>query len=188
MQTSMWDEPLPMQRWAEFEPPYRWLLGRRWNAALPTLAWLMLNPSTADGAEDDPTMRKVVGFSTRAGYGACLVTNAYPFQATDPADLKCALKADPDRVTGPRGAEPLLLLRSDEKTLEAAQRSTALVLAWGGHCPVGRARELLRMLNAVVATRPLLCLGYTKNGHPRHPLMVPYAQPLVPFERQGVLG
>ena len=34
-----------------------------------TLAWVMLNPSTADEHHNDPTIRRVMGFTAAAGFG-----------------------------------------------------------------------------------------------------------------------
>lgn len=65
---------------------YRTVLERRW-ADGETLAWLGHNPSTADGLSDDPTIRKEVGFSLRAGYGALVKVNAMDLRATDPKTL-----------------------------------------------------------------------------------------------------
>ena len=48
--------------------PHRYTLERRWSAvglAEPRIVWIMLNPSTAGAEVDDPTVRKVVGFSKR---------------------------------------------------------------------------------------------------------------------------
>ena len=49
------------------EGRYRWTLTRRWAPVRPvhtgTVCWVMLNPSTADGADDDPTIRRCVGYS-----------------------------------------------------------------------------------------------------------------------------
>ena len=41
----------------------------------------MVNPSTADAETDDPTIRKVKGFSERAGYGHIIVGNLFAFRA-----------------------------------------------------------------------------------------------------------
>ena len=66
---------------------YRYRLTREWDAALPPLGWIMLNPSTADDTRDDPTIRKCVGFARRNGYGSIRVANIIPARATKPADL-----------------------------------------------------------------------------------------------------
>ena len=48
---------------------YRYHLWRRWDELLPTMVWVMLNPSTADATEDDPTIRRCIGFAKREGCG-----------------------------------------------------------------------------------------------------------------------
>jgi hypothetical protein len=50
----------------------------------------MVNPSTADAETDDPTIRKVKGFSERAGYGHIIVGNLFAFRATDIKQLRTA--------------------------------------------------------------------------------------------------
>lgn len=42
---------------------YRYRLWRQWDAQKPTLAFIMLNPSTADESEDDPTIRRCLGYA-----------------------------------------------------------------------------------------------------------------------------
>lgn len=41
---------------------YRYHLWRRWDTG-PSVMWIMLNPSTADADEDDPTIRRCVGYA-----------------------------------------------------------------------------------------------------------------------------
>lgn len=47
---------------------YRYSLTRHWgtpNESSDPLVFLMLNPSTADGLRDDPTIRRCIGFAKR---------------------------------------------------------------------------------------------------------------------------
>ena len=48
---------------------YRYELRRIWDSSLPILLWVGLNPSTADHINDDPTNRRIAGFSKNWGYG-----------------------------------------------------------------------------------------------------------------------
>lgn len=142
---------------------YRYWLGRRWGGG-ESLAFIMLNPSTADGTEDDPTIRKCVGFARRLGYSGISVFNLYAYRATDPKDLKRAMRSGVD-VVGPENDERL-------RAMLAARlaRGDGVVAAWGAHAPDARVREVL----AMPGSRALCTLGLTAKGVPRHPLMLGY--------------
>jgi hypothetical protein len=51
--------------------PYRYRLERSIGGFLagPTGAWIMANPSRTDFETDDATIRKLIGFSKRLGFG-----------------------------------------------------------------------------------------------------------------------
>jgi hypothetical protein len=113
---------------------YRYTLVRRWSARLleePRIVWVMLNPSTADGTEDDPTLRKVVGFSKRWGYGSALVVNLAALRATDPRELRAA--EDPVGIENPGW-------------LWRALHGSPVIAAWGDgvrHLPRGTVSQVL---------------------------------------------
>lgn len=71
---------------------YRYILERRIpNVIGPKLTWLMLNPSIACANADDPTIRKVINFTARNGYGTAIVVNLFAFCATDPKECRASL-------------------------------------------------------------------------------------------------
>jgi hypothetical protein len=126
----------------------------------------MLNPSTADAARDDPTIRRCIAFAAREGHGGVEILNLFAFRATAPADLKVA--ADP---IGP----------DNDRHLDALfARHHRIVAAWGAHGGFGgRAETVLRMMERRGVS--LACLGYTAGGHLRHPLYVRADRALLPF-------
>src|SRR5687767_7200334 len=65
---------------------YRYQLVRGWSGE-PPIVWVMLNPSTADGTQDDHTIRKIVQFSRNWGYGSLTVVNLFALRATKPTAL-----------------------------------------------------------------------------------------------------
>jgi len=133
---------------------YRYWLTRTWDAARPAVCWLMLNPSTADAARDDPTIRRCMGLAGRWGHGAIVVVNLFAWRATDPAKLACA--ADP-------------VGSANDGVLRRRAQGLRLIAAWGcqGNL-LGRADAVLRLLGG----RRLECVGVTAAGQPRHPLYV----------------
>lgn len=139
---------------------YRYLLERCWDPAGTTVTWVMLNPSTADADVDDPTIRRVVGFSKAWGHGRARVVNVYGLRATDPAELVRARKAGLDPVG-----------QFNDQHIQEAIEDATVVVAWGGHTIRRRRPDLERLL----AYRALHCLGVTKDGSPKHPLYVPAA-------------
>lgn len=147
---------------------YRYLLTRTWSAA-PPMTWIMLNPSTADGLSDDPTIRRCTGFARREGCGGIKVVNLYALRATDPGELW----PHPDPV----GTD-------NDRIIAEHARDGLVVAAWGCHgMAVRRGLEVAQRL-AAAGTARLLCAGVTAAGHPRHPLYVRADAPLIPWEPQ----
>lgn len=145
---------------ATFSPDrrYRYLLTRTWDPSLPTVNFVMLNPSTADAFVLDPTNRRCVGFARSWGFGSFVTTNVFAWRSTDPKGLR----AVPDPV-GPL---------DDGFLVDAARGADLVLAAWGVHAVLGgrgdRVRELFA--HAGIATH---ALRITKQGHPGHPLYVP---------------
>jgi len=76
------------ESWATISPcqRYRYELGRRWGDGA-MLTWVMLNPSTADAGEDDPTIRRCAQFSQDYGFHGLVVRNLFAYRATNPKEL-----------------------------------------------------------------------------------------------------
>src|SRR5437868_14686902 len=74
---------------AIFDPTgmYRYSLLREWCADSPRVAFIMLNPSTADDRKDDPTIRRCIGFAHSWGFGVLEVVNLFAYRATDSSKL-----------------------------------------------------------------------------------------------------
>jgi hypothetical protein len=136
---------------------YRYRLWRTWDDQ-PYLPFIMLNPSTADAENDDPTIRRCMGFARDGGFGGIVVVNLFAFRATSPDDMKRAV--DP---VGRGNNEHIKDILS-----QAADNDVPVLAAWGTHGIYRNQDAVVRRL----ADRPLWCLGKTKDGHPRHPLYV----------------
>ncbi|MFY0638676.1 MAG: DUF1643 domain-containing protein [Maricaulis maris] len=137
---------------------YRYVLWRVWNPDQPSLLWVMLNPSTADASDDDPTIRRCMGFSAHLGYGGLRVVNLFAWRATDPRDLGLA-----DDPVGP----------DNDRHIEAeARKSGKVIVAWGSATQgAGRDVQVLRILRR--SRRQVFALSTTSTGHPGHPLYLP---------------
>jgi hypothetical protein len=145
---------------------HRYLLTRTWDPGRPVVTWVMLNPSTADAFTDDATIRRCRGFAIRESAGGIAVVNLFAYRATDPAGLRAA--------AGPVGE------LNDTYIRDACPPGRLVIAAWGAHSlAAGRGAAVAAMLAA--AGVRLHCLGTTSHGHPRHPLYVKAAAPLVPF-------
>ncbi|MFC4305772.1 DUF1643 domain-containing protein [Cohnella boryungensis] len=147
---------------------YRYSLWRIWNADLPTVLFIMLNPSTADANKDDPTIRRCIGFAKAWGFGALEVRNLFAYRATDPDELKrCADPIGPD---------------NDKHILEGARIADKIVLAWGTKGSLlGRGQAVYQM----IAKYEPECLAISADGHPKHPLYIRADQPAIVYSRGG---
>jgi hypothetical protein len=142
---------------------YRYSLTRHW-AEGPTVAWVMLNPSTADARQDDPTIRRCIAFSRAWGFGALEVVNLFGLRSPHPRDLVAS-----DEPVGP----------GSDRALRAALREAEVVVAaWGNLSGALRGRDELVQTWLPADTA---CLGVTRQGAPRHPLYVAGATLPVPL-------
>jgi len=144
---------------------YRYSLWRHWWAPgmLATRpCWIMLNPSTADGMDDDPTIRRCARFSRDLGFGGMVVVNLYARRATDPMDL--ARDPEPE---GPQNAGFISGNAAQAQLVIAAWgRSGRSVPGYAAHC-----RYVRSMLRALGVRLSVLALN--KDGSPAHPLYLP---------------
>ncbi len=154
------DEPLaPTPSGAQGGGRYRYALWRRWSDA-PARVFILLNPSTADAATDDPTIRACVRHARHDGAGAIRVVNLFARRATDPRDLKQARSP-----IGPGNDDEL------RATLALASANDVPVwLGWGNHAFAGRDRAVLDMIRESEVHAYALALN--KSGAPRHPLYI----------------
>jgi hypothetical protein len=177
-----WSVPLERSASLSADRRYRYRLGRRWGSG-PALAWIMLNPSAADGAGDDPTTRRVISFSRSWGYSACVVVNLFAYRCADPAELRVA--AEP---IGRRNVSAVRAAIDDA----AGSGGDRVVIGWGVHGQrwLTADGDVARRLRQVVAsaterwTQRALCpvtLGTTIGGAPRHPLYVRSSSGLEPL-------
>ena len=134
---------------------WRYLLWRRWDEEKPVANFLMLNPSTADENQLDPSCNRARDFAERWGYGTLIVTNLFAWRATDPEMMKAA--------HDPVGRS------NNQAILRTARQSAIVVCAWGNHgSHLDRAATVVANLRG--AGVPLHLLKMTGQGQPNHPL------------------
>jgi hypothetical protein len=147
---------------------YRYTLHRPCEVRHPergTALFVMLNPSTADATQDDPTIRRCRGFARTWGCNGLTVVNLYALRSTDPAALW--------RAADPVGPE------NDYHLRRIAREYGDVVCAWGAGARPDRVAAFLKLMEGAGAR--LWSLGVTKDGSPRHPLYVRADQPLIPW-------
>ncbi|MFF7527305.1 DUF1643 domain-containing protein [Streptomyces pseudovenezuelae] len=145
---------------------YRYLLTRIWDPDVKPVVFLMLNPSTADALEDDPTIRRCTSFARRERAGGLVVVNLFGLRSTDPRALL--------HHRDPVGRY------NDAFVRQATDQASKVICAWGAAGVTGdRGREVTRALEARKV--PLFCLGRTSTGQPRHPLYLLRTAALEPY-------
>ena len=153
---------------ATFSPDgtYRYRLWRRWEGETQAIvAFVMLNPSTADAERLDPTVRRCFGFARDWGFGGMEVVNLFALRSTYPELLK--------KVEDPVGPY------DDAAILAALKSSDLAFVSWGVHGRLrARDREVMGLAEGIC---DLCCLGTTKAGDPLHPLRQPKRLKPVPY-------
>lgn len=135
---------------------YRYSLRRAWGPG-PMVAFIGLNPSTADALQDDPTIRRCIGFARDWGYDALVMLNLFAYRSTDPKGL-----LDADDPIGP----------ANDYVIDAVCQQAGLVVEAWGSFPLARDRAVT-LRSRLILDGDCCVLGRTKEGHPRHPLYMP---------------
>lgn len=139
---------------------YRYNLTREWNSLFDTnqkkIVWVMLNPSTADANQSDPTLRRCIKFSQDWGFTHLELVNLYAFRSPYPEDLWTQ-------------DDPVGRL-NDGHIFNAARTAHTIVCAWGGNAKPERARQIFNLLHS--ANDRVMCLGTNNDDTPKHPLYV----------------
>lgn len=153
---------------------YRYRLDRDVQPHGIVFAYFGVNPSTADGIEEDQTTKKWRGFTLRNGGCRYITANLFGYRAKDVRALADAL--DP---VGPD---------NERYWHEIINEADILVPCWGDRAKLpprlwpqlNRLRDLL-----IAAGKPIKVFGLTAGGDPKHPLMLGYDTPLVEWPPSG---
>lgn len=127
--------------------------------------FIMLNPSTADGEKDDPTIRKCVKLAKSWGFDQLIVINLFAWRATDPKALLQVPECD-----DPVGWQNQGYF---EEALEGAGK---IVCAWGANgAHLNQAETALGWIDEYnIRNAPVEALRVSeKTGQPWHPLYIP---------------
>ena len=139
---------------------YRFQLSRVWDQGQPSICYIMLNPSTATEMQNDPTIERCERRAVMLGFGGMDIVNLFAVRKTDPALMR--------KEAAPTGQG------NDLHILKSAQQAGLVLAAWGVHgVHLGRGAYVQEALRH--AGVDLHVLGLTKDGHPRHPLYMPYS-------------
>ncbi len=134
---------------------YRYLLTRTWDEGKGFVKFIALNPSTADETDDDPTIRRCMGFANKWGYGGIAMINLFAFRATEPKEMMSA-------------PFPIGEAERNEHTLKMANICNLVIAAWGNDGSYMNQDKIAKKL-----VNKLHCLRINKSGQPAHPLYLP---------------
>ena len=132
-----------------------------------SLLFIGLNPSTADAARDDPTIRRCIGFAKQWGHDSLVVCNLFALRSTHPSGLRAA-------------TDPVGRVENDRVLATAARGCTRILCGWGNGLIPGAAAPMMRrrvsdvlaLLREVSRPERLCCLHITNQQQPQHPLYV----------------
>lgn len=137
------------------------------------VAFFGVNPSTADAAINDPTVRKWIGFCRRWGVSSFIVGNVFSYRSTKVKEL--------GKTPFPQGPAHF------EHLMKIIEDADVLVPCWGS---VGKVPKNIRwhfdslMGTLIRSGKPVLHFGIAKCGSPLHPLMLAYKTPITPWSHQ----
>ena len=132
------------------EKDYRYNLTRYFGHG-KHVVFIGLNPSTATESDDDPTVRRMIGFAKAWGFGSMTVVNLFAIRATKPNEML--------KHSDPIGQH------NDEAIRTALYRSDLNIACWGNHGSHLNRDNVIKSMGY-----DLHCIWLNKNGTPAHPL------------------
>ena len=137
---------------------YRDNLYRRTGDNGKICLFIMLNPSTADDLEDDPTIRKCIHYSKREGCGLLTVVNLFNVRSTNPDNLL--------KMSNKQRETDCNILNVEQEI----KKADLIILAWGSH-PATKISKREQIVELVYNNGKIpYCLKINKDGNPAHPL------------------
>ena len=140
---------------------YRYKLWRIWDKDKPKVMFLMLNPSTADGTNDDPTIRRCIGYAKSWGYGGLVVCNLFAYRSTHPETL---LYCEETLGINPIGDRNITTI------FRQASKVDKIICAWGNEKIVNKLIDDRLRSSLIILKDRLYILELSKYGVPKHPL------------------
>jgi hypothetical protein len=141
---------------------YRYTLTRIWDLSKARVAFVMLNPSTADGEEDDPTIRRCISYAQAWGYGGLVVVNLFSYRATKPDVLF--------HMGSAKGQQYIIGNYSDKAMMAALENINDVVLAWGNNAKGFDERKA--QVKFLLRRKDLYYITMTGMDEPAHPLFL----------------
>lgn len=143
---------------------FRYSLWRIWDDTKSKIAFVGLNPSTADDKIDDRTITKCINFTSGWGYGGFYMVNLFALRATDPNELYKAVE-----IVG---------IENDKHLLNTFKKVDKVICAWGNHGSFNsRSNNVLKFID-----KPF-CLKKNISGEPAHPLYLSKQLKPIPFSK-----
>lgn len=139
---------------------YRYELWRIWDRSLPSILFIMLNPSTADHIKNDRTITRCINFAKSWGYGSLYVGNLFAYRSKNPKDLYT--------IKDPVGPENL------DHLSKMVKITNKIILAYGNGKVIKdysiSTGALVHLLQLSFWNHEFFCIDKSKDGVPCHPL------------------
>ena len=138
---------------------HRFQLWREWGMFNPRFVqFIGLNPSTANATEDDPTIRRCIGFAKQWGFGALCMTNLFTMVTPFPSELI-------------RSGERCVPVKT-WMLIQVGRRAGKIICCWGNF-KAARFAETETKAALIDAGLLPFVLGLNSSGSPKHPLYLP---------------
>ena len=149
---------------------YRYALFRIWDKERGKIAFIGLNPSTADEIKNDSTVSTCIRHAKSWGFGGMIMLNIFAYRATDPKKMKSA-----DNPIGTKNDQAI-------KKYTGLREVSKVICAWGNDgAYLNRGREVCE---AIIERRVVTyAFKVNQSGEPHHPLYLP--KDIVPVIYKG---